>query len=917
MKKLLVLFAVAAALVTVSCTQENLETVKDGQEVNVTFRAQLPSQIATKAYSDGSLATKLVYAVYNANSKEPLYDDEAEFVNGEAVIDDLVLITGKTYNLLFWAQSPDNETYAVSLKDQTMTVDYTKMLANDENNDAFYAFETFTVKGALNETVELYRPFAQVNVGTDDIDKSQDKSFKLEKTSMKARVANVLNFADGTVSGEADVEYAVNDVPSALTENFPISGYDTYLSMNYLLVGSAKTTTNCEFYVYSEGNNKATNHITVPNVPVQRNYRTNIYGSLLTDLASLKIEIVSVFDGEEDFEIKEADENTSDADFYTMLQEGDNVNLVGPRKIIDFRGLTIQKDLTLTLNAPVEAIYLGGNNENNAKSASAKPNIVIELAAGIDYPVFYANYSDTKRVIENYTLVAVPASAKVCTQNIQFGTATNVTFDGFKFEGNGGVYAKAAEGLTIKNCSTTAGYNSFFVRVYGGSALTLQNNTITAVNYDAVSSQAHDIFVISGMTGNIVIDGNKIDKSLDHHAVWISKSPEAVVTIKNNTISNTLEDAVKIDQPGNVTITGNTIVNAGVNAIRFDNFANDATLVVTGNTISTSKNSALETGYGIYLKKGEVNVNLTAKDNKVGESGIVGNRYFKAAETLNLSGDYEFPFPGNVADGVSLGADGKTYGISNVNGLKWLSDNITSVKNVKLTADIDLAGENWPSFGYEKHFSGTFDGCNHVIKNMSAINNYNYGNGFFYSIAGGSVKNVTFDNALVGRSASLPASGNIYGIVTGYTYGSVTFENVHVKNSNIVAFGKVGGIVGKAGESLKEVTTFKNCSVKNTTINGIYNVAGLAGLAQSSVAIDENCVVEAEWNAPADKVYEELDKTLTDSDANEFTLKGTFWKYQENYYFAGWAKYYTDYTEIQTEETADAPACIYVGLCYN
>ncbi len=916
MKKVLFLIA-AAALMLASCTQENLENQAAGQETNVTFTVRIPENIATKAYSDGSLVTKLVYAVYDSNSKTVRFDDEAEVTDGVAVIDDLVLITGKTYDLLFWAQSEGTEAYSVSLQDQTLTVDYDKILANDDNNDAFYAFRTFTINGALNETIDLYRPFAQVNVVTNDANLSQDKSFEVEKTSLKARVANVLNFADGTVTGEAEVLYAAHDVPTGTLENFSQKGYDTYLSMNYLLVGANQTTTNCEFAVYEAGKTEATNRIPVANVPVKRNYRTNIYGSLLTDLASLKVVIVPAIADFEDVEVKEADENTSDPDFYTMLQEGDNVTLAGPRKTIDFRGLNIQKDLTLTLNAPVEEIYLGGNNETNAKAASVKPNIAIEIAKGVDYPTFYANYSDSRRVIENYTLVADPASAKVCTQNLQFGTATNVTVDGFKFEGNGGVYAKTAEGLTVRNCSTTAGYNSFFVRVYGGSDLTLQNNTITAVNYDAVSSQAHDIFVISGMTGNVVVEGNKIDKSLDHHAVWISKSPEALVTIKGNTISNTLEDAIKIDQPGNVTVTDNKIVNAGVNAIRFDNFANDATLAVTGNTISTSKNSALETGYGIYLKKGEVNVNLTAKDNKVGESGIVGNLYFKAAETLKLSGDYEFPFLGNVADGVSLGADGKTYGISNVNGLKWLSDNITSVKQVKLRADIDLAGENWPSLGYPKHFSGTFDGCNHVIKNMSAINDNNYGNGFFYSIAGGCVKNVTFDNALVGRHTSLPSSGNIYGIVTGYTYGSVTFENVHVNKSNIVAFGKVGGIVGKAGESLNEVTTFKNCSVKNTTIKGAYNVAGFAGLAQSSVVIDENCVVEAEWNAPTGYVYEELNKTVIDQNANELTLNGTFWKYQDNYYFAGWAKYYTDYTEITTEETADAPECTYVGLCYN
>ncbi len=327
MKKVL-FFIATAVLLFASCTQEKLDSAT-GQEVNVTFKAQIPENIATKVYSDGKSATVLTYAVYDSGSKAPLFSDNNVTVsNGVAVID-LTLITGKTYDLLFWAQSPANETYTVDLDAQTMTVNYGNMKANDESNDAFFAFETLTVGGSVNKTIELYRPFAQVNLGTNDLTASQDKSFILGETSMKATVANVLNFADKTVSGEALVEYAANAVPTTADGAFPVAGYDTYLSMNYLLVGEDQSTTSCEFAVYEKDKTIATNTITVSNIPVQRNYRTNIYGSLLTDPASIKVEIKPAFEepktdvvvDSEAFKSKvaEINANTKDTEFVIYL----------------------------------------------------------------------------------------------------------------------------------------------------------------------------------------------------------------------------------------------------------------------------------------------------------------------------------------------------------------------------------------------------------------------------------------------------------------------------------------------------------------------------------------------------------------------------------------------------------------------
>ncbi len=289
MKKSLSLITGLFVLLSVSCTQEKLDpAVQGGQEVDITFTAQLPGDISTKAYADGVKVTDLTYAVYNAGGTAPVHTGNATLNDFTANVH-LKLVTGKTYDILFWAESPDNTTYNVALDGHTLTVNYDNMKANDDSNDAFYAFRTYEVVGAVNDKVELFRPFAQVNVGTDDLEGINDGSFALTESSMKAIVANVLDFATGEVSGEAEVEYKRNAMPSS-TENFPVGRY-SYLGMNYLLVGKDQTTTDIVFAIYEGGKPAATNTFTVSNVPVKRNFRTNIYGSLITDPGDFDVNV--------------------------------------------------------------------------------------------------------------------------------------------------------------------------------------------------------------------------------------------------------------------------------------------------------------------------------------------------------------------------------------------------------------------------------------------------------------------------------------------------------------------------------------------------------------------------------------------------------------------------------------------------
>lgn len=282
-----------------SCENELDLGTNAGENALVTFSVGTP-EIATRAFSDGLTATVLQYAVYDAEGNEltELTKTDAEIHGSTAV--NLQLTTGNTYSVIFWAAA-ENAPYTVDFGDKTMTVDYTKAVSNDENRDAFYKYHTFTVKGAQTETIELKRPFAQLNVGTSDYAASTSAGYTPAYSYVKVPVYNTLDLVEGkvsTVNGTATSEDAVATefklaaIPE--DETFPVDGYD-YLSMNYLLVAADKEVVDVEFG-YSENNTTVEKTRTVGSVPVQRNYRTNIYGSLFTSEVDINVTIDPEYD---------------------------------------------------------------------------------------------------------------------------------------------------------------------------------------------------------------------------------------------------------------------------------------------------------------------------------------------------------------------------------------------------------------------------------------------------------------------------------------------------------------------------------------------------------------------------------------------------------------------------------------------
>ncbi len=340
--------AIASMLMFGACSSEEPAVEPAGEKSTVAVELQLPDGIQSR-YGEGKTATQLTYAVYEHGKKEalPVCTGGTDATVGNATMEGLKttitlqLTTGKEYDFVFFAAAP-NSIYTFDKTEQMVTANYNGLKSNNEELDAFFNTVTYKVAGNATISAELYRPFAQLNILTDDIAKSAAAGFTADQTKVVVKnVANKLNLVTGAIDGETEVPYDYNAL-AAGKMTIKDKDYD-YLAMNYLLVNEKKTV-DVDFSVKSTKDEERA--ITFNNVPVQRNYRTNIYGSLLTNGLNVNVEIKPGFN-EPDYFVSVVD----GANLVSELTAGNNVVLkeditLDQLAVLDLAG----KDVTLDLN---------------------------------------------------------------------------------------------------------------------------------------------------------------------------------------------------------------------------------------------------------------------------------------------------------------------------------------------------------------------------------------------------------------------------------------------------------------------------------------------------------------------------------------------------------------------------------------
>ena len=305
------MLAMAGMFFATSCSQDELfNELSNGDFVNATFTIGTADGMGTRAVGDGTTVDKVACAVYDAAGIELKDLYKVEVVVGKTATYNVRLAKGQNYRIAFFAYNEAANAYDVT--DLKNIVVNDGQSSNVEGRDAFTAYydvETGKSMNAINETVTLKRPFAQLNLGIDDIELADAKKAGIEVAESKIVVSNVykaFSAFDNAVVDDAETSEMTFELNAIPTEKLKVTvnGEErlyNYLALNYLLVGdndTEKTLTDVEFIW--KGNDGETNDPTTKflNIPVQRNYRTNIIGKLLTSPANFTIVVDAEFDGE-------------------------------------------------------------------------------------------------------------------------------------------------------------------------------------------------------------------------------------------------------------------------------------------------------------------------------------------------------------------------------------------------------------------------------------------------------------------------------------------------------------------------------------------------------------------------------------------------------------------------------------------
>ena len=357
------LAATAMSVLAIACAKEPVAGVAgDGETTEVSFNVEVPGEtVVTKGISDASTTDELICQVFLNDGNYTPVPELTQKVAVDAATHkakvEFSLVKGNKYAFIFWAQASGTDYYKTSdLRSVKMNVNNVK--ANEPKMDAFWATATQTATSTPSKNnIIMYRALAQVNFGAVLPAQGRADAVTVTKStiSMKGVPDTFHPFLGGkstACEGSVDITFVEN---ATIDENLTVASVDySYLATAYVFAPKSdqKLTDAKATFTMSTGK---TTSISVPNVPIQGNYRTNILGDLLTVGATFNVKIDSEFKGVD---------KTYDA-VSSSLEKGATVTLSNDYSVAkESTGVCIAVGVTSELN-------LNGKNFSNVNGATA------------------------------------------------------------------------------------------------------------------------------------------------------------------------------------------------------------------------------------------------------------------------------------------------------------------------------------------------------------------------------------------------------------------------------------------------------------------------------------------------------------------------------------------------------------------
>ena len=306
MKKCFLLMAGIILLAFTACQSDELANGGRNGEVAASFSVQLPgngNDAVTRAATagDGTSVNRCIMEIY---LNDELYSRQIGTIQSDGLTAgfDVRLVTSQTYKFVFWAdhvESVEDEAIktdlhynTADLRNISMKGDYNGS-SKDDTRDAFFASLEKLVTNAFSGSVELTRPFGQLNIKTEDlasIPDNQKEAFVPVTAGLSFKnLYTGFNAATGDLLGEpTSVAYkAASDVVDA----------NGNLTVDYLFApntAGGQHLVNMTLAVYNAAGGQITTKA-LNNIPVQRNYKTNVTGNLLTVDGKVNVTVAPAF----------------------------------------------------------------------------------------------------------------------------------------------------------------------------------------------------------------------------------------------------------------------------------------------------------------------------------------------------------------------------------------------------------------------------------------------------------------------------------------------------------------------------------------------------------------------------------------------------------------------------------------------
>lgn len=306
MKKCFLLMAGIILLVFAACQSDELANGGRNGEVAASFSVQLPgngNNAVTRAATagDGTSVNRCIMEIY---LNDELYSRQIGAIQSDGLTAgfDVRLVTSQTYKFVFWADhvesveddaiKTDLHYNTADLRNISMQGDYNGS-GKDDTRDAFFASLEKLVTNAFSESVELTRPFGQLNIKTEDLASIPDNQ-KEEFVPVTAGLSfknlyTGFNAATGDLLGELTaVAYKAASAVADANGN---------LTVDYLFApntAGGQHLVNMTLAVYNAAGEQITTKA-LNNIPVQRNYKTNVTGNLLTVDGKVNVMVTPAF----------------------------------------------------------------------------------------------------------------------------------------------------------------------------------------------------------------------------------------------------------------------------------------------------------------------------------------------------------------------------------------------------------------------------------------------------------------------------------------------------------------------------------------------------------------------------------------------------------------------------------------------